>query len=322
MFELFRCTTLRFTLQAGEKGLLLPPWKASTFRGGFGHSFKKLTCLYPGESCQTCPASHYCPYTFVFETAPEKESVGYLGGYDQIPRPYVLEVPTDRRTSYEPGETLEVRLRLFGDAIQYVPIFISTFREMGKAGIGKRRFPYRLIHVESEGGFGRPSRTLYLDGKGMVGEQPIVVEGQEIFDWGWSGDQQAEGNVIVFFETPLRLKWQGRYVADPHFHFLIRSLLRRMTGILKYHHHEEIDGDKVREIIRKAESVRRVAQEVRWVDHDRYSARQDAKMKMGGIVGWAQYKGELAEFLPLLKLAELIHLGKNPVFDLGRIRLG
>ena len=54
LFEELRMAQYRFTLQAGEKGLELPTWKASTFRGAFGHAFKRLSCIHPGKfSCSS-----------------------------------------------------------------------------------------------------------------------------------------------------------------------------------------------------------------------------------------------------------------------------
>ncbi|MFI5365665.1 MAG: CRISPR system precrRNA processing endoribonuclease RAMP protein Cas6, partial [Candidatus Binatia bacterium] len=44
---------------------------------------------------------------------------------------------------------------------------------------------------------------------------------------------------------------------------------------------------------------------------ERYSARQDAKVKMCGIAGEAVYEGELEEFAPLLALGEVLHVGKG-----------
>jgi hypothetical protein len=41
-------------------------------------------------------------------------------------------------------------------------------------------------------------------------------------------------------------------------------------------------------------------------------------MKLGGFVGEVEYRGELREFVPLLKLGEQIHLGKGTGFGLGK----
>ncbi len=60
---------------------------------------------------------------------------------------------------------------------------------------------------------------------------------------------------------------------------------------------------------------------IRWVDWERYSARPETRMLMGGFVGTAAFAGELAEFLPLLRLGEWVHVGKGTVMGLGLYRL-
>lgn len=41
-------------------------------------------------------------------------------------------------------------------------------------------------------------------------------------------------------------------------------------------------------------------------------------MKMGGFVGQVEYRGELGDFVPLLKLGERVNVGKGTGFGLGR----
>ncbi|ASS76579.1 hypothetical protein CIG75_17490 [Tumebacillus algifaecis] len=319
MLENLTFTTYRFTLQVGKQGLELPAWKASTFRGGFGHIFKKRACMRAESICDRCEASSTCAYGYIFETSPDGETGGFMGRYDQIPRPYLLEVPSDRQTFYEPGELLSLRLRLFGRGIDYAPLFISTFRELGIEGIGKGRKPYRLIHVATEDVGGAAARTLYMDGEHQL-HDPILATGADII--AKIQPQSSHSRLTLFFETPLRMKWQGRYTSDPQFHVIFRNILRRVTGLLQYHHGIDTSTVNYRGLIEKAEQIQLVRQETRWVDYDRFSARQDSKMKLGGMMGWAQYEGEWEAFLPWLKVAEIIHLGKNTAFDLGRIRIG
>ena len=320
MFDRLQFATYRFTIQAGEKGLVLPPWKASTFRGGFGHVFKKLACMQSGSPCETCQCPQVCAYGYVFETTPQEGEGGFMGRYDQIPRPYLLEIPLDRQTDFEPGALLTIRLRLFGKAIHYAPLFVTTFRELGREGIGKGRLPYQLVHVESEGADQYPV-TIYQQGVEQV-HAPLIMTGADIRNKSMQSDSSRMEKVTLFFETPLRIKWNGQYTSDPQFHVIFRNILRRVTSMLQFHHDEEPQGEFIEEWIRRTEKILLIRQETRWVDYSRYSVRQDSKMKLGGIQGWAQYEGDLAEFLPWLRVAELLHLGKNTVFDLGRIRVG
>jgi len=44
-------------------------------------------------------------------------------------------------------------------------------------------------------------------------------------------------------------------------------------------------------------------------------------MKMGGFVGSVENRGEISEFVSLLKLGEKVHVGKATGFALGRYKL-
>jgi CRISPR/Cas system endoribonuclease Cas6 (RAMP superfamily) len=56
-------------------------------------------------------------------------------------------------------------------------------------------------------------------------------------------------------------------------------------------------------------------------DWERYSARQDVRMKLGGVVGGITYVGALTWFQPYLRLGEYLRVGKNTSFSLGKMRL-
>ncbi|NJN99775.1 MAG: CRISPR system precrRNA processing endoribonuclease RAMP protein Cas6, partial [Anaerolineales bacterium] len=44
-------------------------------------------------------------------------------------------------------------------------------------------------------------------------------------------------------------------------------------------------------------------------------------IEMGGLVGRVTYEGDLTEYLPLLALGELIHVGKGTVFGNGQYQI-
>jgi CRISPR-associated endoribonuclease Cas6 len=57
-----------------------------------------------------------------------------------------------------------------------------------------------------------------------------------------------------------------------------------------------------------------------WVDWERYSNRQETKMKMGGFIGSITFEGELEPFLQFLVLGEYIHVGKERALALENIK--
>ena len=60
---------LGFALRAVEP-LVLPPYKGSTLRGGFGASFRRVVCVVRDKECADCLLKGKCVYSYVFETPP------------------------------------------------------------------------------------------------------------------------------------------------------------------------------------------------------------------------------------------------------------
>jgi hypothetical protein len=104
---------------------------------------------------------------------------------------------------------------------------------------------------------------------------------------------------------------------QPEFHILIRTLLRRLSNLAYFHCGTELDLN-FRGLITAAEQIETVHSDLRWYDWERYSARQDTRMKLGGFVGKVTYRGDLQPFLPLLRLGEFVHIGKGTSFGLGK----
>ncbi|HDZ02552.1 MAG TPA: CRISPR system precrRNA processing endoribonuclease RAMP protein Cas6 [Nitrospirae bacterium] len=59
---------------------------------------------------------------------------------------------------------------------------------------------------------------------------------------------------------------------------------------------------------------------LKWYDWERYSARQETKMKMGGFVGEITFEGDIEPFMPILKAGEVLHVGKGTGFGLGKYK--
>ena len=135
--ELRKIRYARFRLEmTAASQLRLPPYKGSTFRGAFGHTFKRLVCVKRDLDCSTCLISDRCVYYYVFETPFSGEGEKDRRGYTFAPHPFVIEPPEETREIYEPGAELRVGLVLVGRALDYLPYFIYAFEEMGQRGLG------------------------------------------------------------------------------------------------------------------------------------------------------------------------------------------
>jgi hypothetical protein len=144
----FRLARYRFTLQPREP-LHLPRFAGSTLRGAFGAVFRQVSCVADrGEECRHCILKDRCAYSYVFETGPPP-GAQKLRTYQNVPRPFVLEPPLDRRTEYAVGEPFVFNLVLIGRALDFLPYFVYAFIELQERGLGPGRGRYDLAKVEA-----------------------------------------------------------------------------------------------------------------------------------------------------------------------------
>ena len=139
--DALRIARYRFDLEAVDR-LFLPPYKGSTFRGGFGYAFKKMVCgQQDWLNCTPCTRGNACPYGYLFETRME-DHTDLFPDLREVPIPFIIEPPLDTQTSYRPGERLAFHVVLVGRGIQYLPYFLLAFQELGRVGVGKPRGRY------------------------------------------------------------------------------------------------------------------------------------------------------------------------------------
>lgn len=304
-------TFSRFVFEIEPCGrITLPDFPGSTFRGGFGHSFKHVVCAFQGKECNDCMLQTSCIYSYVFETPP-KDNTEVMRNYNRVPHPFVLEFSPQSKRVCEKGESYFFTAILIGKAIQHIPYFIYAFREMGKLGIGKERGRYVLKNVFSENLTGNRRAIYEKDGSKV--ETPFKeISGKQLL----KNIKNEHDTVKLHFVSPTRIQFNEEITNSFDFHILIRSLLRRISLLSYFHCDEKLEFD-FKGIIERAELVKTIASNLEWYDWTRYSNRQKQHMKLGGMVGSIEYKGNLQEFLTLLLCGQYVHVGKNATFGLG-----
>ena len=308
----------RFLLRAVDP-IHLPPNAGSTLRGGFGTAFKRTACFQrnrPPDSCDGCPVSHNCPYGYVFETRLPPDSE-VLKSQRDIPHPFVLEPPPSPPPVYEPGSVVEFRTVLMGRGIAYLPYFVQSFERLGTTGIGRGRGRYQLEEVRAEHPATGRSEPIYRAGNILPCSTDLSVTGSDLIEWCRS---YKPSRLSVRFETPTRLVSDGRLVTKPAFPLVVRAALRRLSSLAYFHGGHRWETD-YRGIVEEASRVELSSTDLRWVEWERYSSRQDARMNLGGFVGTAIYEGPVASFLPLMLTAGISHLGKACTFGNGKIQV-
>jgi len=232
--------------------------------------------------------------------------------YPEVPHPFAIYFPADAE-SFEPDEKFTFEFILFGRGAQYLPHVICAFQILGKMGLGKiisgRRGKFQVETVQSllpdkTTIFQHPSSELTF-----VEPASIDVEG--------ALKEKASVSIEVAFMSPLRLKYKEKIVKSLEFHMLTRSLLRRVSSLLYFHNGRELELD-FNALVSRSEQIRKIKDGSSWKSYHRFSSRQKRKMEMGGLVGSIRFEGDVSEFRPLLALGEIIQLGKNTSFGLGK----
>ena len=315
----FKIASFLFTLKASES-ISLPEYKGSALRGGFGYAFKKVVCALRNRDCPECILKEKCVYSYVFETPPPADS-RIMRKYPAAPHPFVLCPPLEEDRIYEAGEKILFQLTLIGRAIDSLPYFIYTFEELGQMGLGKGRGKFKLEQVEmsriNSGEEDQRFIPIYR------GEEKILHKAAlspATLCFAPPPLHPAPNALRLLFLTPTRLKYEGDLASDFQFHVFFRNLIRRISLLSYFHCSQELEVD-FRGIIRDAEHIVTEQKNLRWYDWERYSTRQDTRMKLGGIVGSITFSGNLDPFWPYVLLGQLTHVGKGSSFGLGKYEI-
>lgn len=303
-----------FKIEAIDE-LNLPYYKGSTFRGVFGNTFKKVVCVFKSKICEECLLKQTCVYAYIFETPPlqKDNAIFNMGKYRAIPHPFVIEPPIDGKKHYKTGDELVFSIILMGKAISYLPYFIYTFSECGKNGIGKGRGRFTLKEVLSEEG-----KLVYNseDSKILTPDTRYIDIDENI-----EFSDESQEKITLHLMTPVRLKNRNELVRNIEFQILIKALMLRVN-LINFFHCEGVEAKwDHKKIIEKSREIKTIEDNTCWHDWERYSARQQTRMKLGGVIGHITYSGNIKPYMQLIKAGEILHVGKNTSFGLGKYKI-
>jgi hypothetical protein len=267
----------------------MPGYMGSAWRGGFGRARRRAVCVTGLPTCPGCPFEASCVYPYLFETAPGGEG-GILAGYDRVPNPFVLAPPWDEGRLLQAGGETGLRLVLIGRAAEHAGFAKQAVVEAGLRGLGPDRGALDLLAVD-------PAALP------QTGPCPDRVE--------------------IELSSPLRLVEAGRLVGPSTLRprHLPLSLLRRVSTLAERHGPAPLDLD-YRALKDRAAAAEFAATDLRWVEWARWSGRQQALLKMGGLLGvLALPLAGLEPFWPFLALAPWVHVGKGATMGLGAIQV-
>lgn len=312
----------------------LPAFLGSTLRGAFGHALKKVSCSMAHEDCTRCWLTEACTYPLVFEGTLRQAA---RSRRETPPHPYIFRSPLpqldDQATArnkadnyntsrvverhFKAGDQLSFELLLLGEAATRFPYVILAVKTMAENGLGFARAPFELDAAYSIAPDGT-RHTIFDCTHPQTGFAVPTPATLTDFVAARFDEASIDDCLKLRLLTPLRLRVEGELSANISFELLLRNVMRRLHLLLTAFSPEPFAAD-YRAVLDLAAHITTRCSRLAWYDLDRYSNRQQAKQKLGGITGEVEYTGdELAGFAPLIFAGELLHIGGATVFGLGR----
>jgi hypothetical protein len=296
--------------------------KGNLIRGGFGSTFRRIVCHTNCREAETCELRNVCPYTAIFHPFVPEGSEKISKNRD-IPRPFVIKPPLETKETYLPGERLSFDMVLVGKVKDYLPYFIVTFKELSQSGLGRNRAPLELVGVEHAGRDGTIAQV-YRNSDNLVRPPAEAISWKDLCNSNGANASTSSPQataakvtrITLRFLTPTLLRADGIISRRPTFGPLAKRLRDRINALSYFYCGAGLDID-FKAFGDAAEEIRTVSDSTGWVESSRYSRRREVTHDLSGFVGEVSFEGDLAPFVPYLKLGEYVHVGKNAVFGNG-----
>lgn len=193
----------------------------------------------------------------------------------------------------------EFSFYLFEESCDEVFNIISTFHEMmTNVGLGKGNVKYEDFEI-------------YLNKKLIYTDKTIknIKKYTKVFKI-----PKYKKEFILRFETPLRVKKNGNYVVDDTIDLdtVLNSIYQRSLALQ--------NKEFKRLPFRPKYTIK--SKDIFFNDIKRFSNIQNSSMNFGGIMGEMWISDIDEKSFNLLKLGEIIGVGKQTVFGLGKINIG
>jgi len=189
------------------------------------------------------------------------------------------------------------KLYLFEEATEKLPYVVSAIHKMlTEQGLTKQRKTFDIKKIKCN------DKTIYKDGEFDL--KDIKPKEFKL--------NKLSNKIKLQLKTPLRIKHQNKILSKkPPLEILLYSIQNRLTQI----------KDEPRVKLTFTPSYKESKADIRFQDQTRRSNRQKTKLQIGGIVGEINYKEIDEKSLMLLKVGEIIGVGKQTVFGMGKIKV-
>lgn len=272
-------------LLSGIRGKQISEFPETTLRGGLGYSMKRMFCLGNHEKGK-CGLHENCPYGVFFESHGTKPADEHRGG-NQRPRPWrvlVLNSP----------QGILVRFFAWGEGRTHIGALVAALRDLGTKGLGRNGLEFEPV---IQGNLESLSLT---DIRHFLSEETM---------WG------------LDFVKPLTLRRQGTVLKQWDHNFFFETLLRRVENVCGDSSATMGESWDFLRLAQKWNEQVRSKSEMSVSSRSRISTRQKKNLDYSGLTGRVLLQGVDHELQAILKVGEILGVGKNTVFGAGGYHL-
>ncbi len=221
-------------------------------------------------------------------------------GLGDWPRPYLFRASHLDGLTTAAGGRFYFDLHVFDLREPVLEHFRAAFLHWAETGIGPRRGRVELQRIEQIGLDDQPSRSPCLLTLDPASAEPV-------------------NHVRLRFLTPTELKSGGAIADRPEFPILFARLRDRVSTLRSLYGPGALELD-FREMGERANAKLERADLTR---HDvlRKSGRTGQIHPLGGFTGTADYTGDLGEFVPWLRAARWVGIGRHTAWGNGDVRV-
>jgi hypothetical protein len=277
-----------------------PHFAGSTLRGAFGRALRETACVTGKPDCKGCPLRQNCSYAVIFDPLPPTQPL-HPSFRNGLPR-YVIQAPRLGACQLSTGMVQDFSLLMLPGThphLSLVQRILPSFVE----------------------------RHLILPGLFKLGRVTTgVIDVENEVDTKTASPQRERAVLLrLRWRTPFRLQENGKPFTDARrldARLLVRAFLRRKTQWCQLTDNPAPDYAQA---LHAAAHCQIDARNLHWHDMHRRTSIRNEKIPLGGLFGTATLHGPewaMRELMPLIRLSENIHVGKETIMGLGQFEAG
>lgn len=264
-----------------EKEVQLNNFLGSTIRGAIISEISKLYCVNEDLQCNTCDCGATCLNKTLFNMKSYMQN-------DRISNPIVINA------FQKSSKSIELDIILFGIGITAT----KTIKDVLLSGIylGKNRESFKS------------NRIYFLDSDNKQSEKLVLAETKS--------QTEEVSRIVVDFISPTHI--QKDCMTLDFTDFLKCCMYRYMAVNQLTQSEPEINFN---DLIESAKDIKTVERTIKLENLGRFSGRTQIKNEVHCVKGRLVYEGDLSQYMNILRIVEIVNIGKWSSMGLGHIRI-